>query len=393
MKVSFRVFTCNLIEIVFRMFQSVNGKDSRKTTEVLFSRESFYIWNVPIGEGDLAYLVNDTDKYFVEVTDLVGKEKRRWQTRMATENIPKLIATLVYIGGGRPKAARLNDSVESNTNLQQWLRKRGMNLNTFSELTAGRLPPKNNRRDSDEDMYSVSYPVHPNRKENSPFNGGGGMRIGNREPMYNMKNINSNMNGMTANNIMGMNQFSSGGNGHCHTAANNTSINNGNNHQIMDRQAAFLTRAMNLTARAMQLRTPEDPEVGHLLQDESDAELAIFLSKTLTNSILMYRGTQGGHQTMNPGNTGHSAPGPIGPPARSMHQRRMGDFNEFYADGSNLAPYMGNSGGVRGNNGTGSASAAKGLYGLSTPLLDCQRNGSGNSIDIEPPHKRRVNEW
>jgi len=43
---------------ILRMFQTGNSKDGRKAPEVIFSRESFYIWNVPIEEGDLAYLIN-----------------------------------------------------------------------------------------------------------------------------------------------------------------------------------------------------------------------------------------------------------------------------------------------------------------------------------------------
>jgi hypothetical protein len=353
------------------MFQTGNGKDGRKAPEVIFSRESFYIWNVPIGEGDLAYLINENDKYFVEVTDLVGKEKRRWQTRMGTENIPKYLATLVYIGGGRPKAARLNDSIDSNTNLQQWLRKRGMNMKTFTDLTAGRLPPKNTRRDSDEDMYS--YPVHPNRKENSPFSSGAGIR----KTVPDVFNVNS-MNNVNCSNHVTMSTLPSSMN---HFSGVPSNING--HHQVMDRKSAFLTRAMNLTQRTMQLRTPEDPEVGHLLQDESDAELAIFLSKTLTNAILMFHGSQ--NPRMNPGNP----PGPIGPPRSNQ---RRDDFNDFYSD--NGGSLLSNGVFARGNIGTNGVGGGNGLYGLTTPLLDCQRNGLGTlSNDIEPPHKRRVNEW
>jgi len=335
---------------ILRMFQAANGKDARKATEVIFSRECFYVWNVSIGEGDLSYLINDNDKYFVEVTDLVGKEKRKWQTRMGTENIPKYIATLVYIGGGRPKASRINDSIESNSNLQQWLRKRGMDLRRFMELTAGRLPANNIRRDSDEDMimYSTSYPAkHQTIKETSPFNGVGGIRS------MTSVNVNSN-NSISVNTMM-----------------QNNGINHYHNNVQMDRRAAFLTRAVNLTQRTMQLRTPEDPEVGQLLQDESDAELAIFLSKTLTNAILMYRGTQIGH--VNPNNP----PGPIGPPRSS--QRGRGELNDFYVEAGGRVGGGGNS--------------VKGLYGLSTPLLDCQRDGSNIVNELELQHQRRGCDW
>ena len=151
----------------------------------------------------------------------------------------------------------------------------------------------------------------------------------------------------------------------------NNGINHYHNNVQMDRRAAFLTRAVNLTQRTMQLRTPEDPEVGQLLQDESDAELAIFLSKTLTNAILMYRGTQIGH--VNPNNP----PGPIGPPRSS--QRGRGELNDFYVEAGGRVGGGGNS--------------VKGLYGLSTPLLDCQRDGSNIVNELELQHQRRGCDW
>ena len=39
----------------------------------------------------------------------------------------------------------------------------------------------------------------------------------------------------------------------------------------------------------MMLQSPEDPEVTNLIQDDSEAQLALFLSKTMTNAIMMYR--------------------------------------------------------------------------------------------------------
>ena len=41
--------------------------------------------------------------------------------------------------------------------------------------------------------------------------------------------------------------------------------------------------------RTMMLQSPEDPEVTNLIQEDSEAQLALFLSKTLTNAIMMYR--------------------------------------------------------------------------------------------------------
>jgi len=80
---------------------------------------------------------------------------------------------------------------------------------------------------------------------------------------------------------------------------------------------------------AMLLQSPEDPEVTNLIQDDAEAQLALFLSKTLTNAIMMYR--QGGPGPIGPPN---SKPGPIGPPRSKggMRGGRGAEFNEFYAD-------------------------------------------------------------
>ena len=82
----------------------------------------------------------------------------------------------------------------------------------------------------------------------------------------------------------------------------------------------------------------------NLIQDDNEAQLALFLSKTLTNAIMLYR--QGGPSAgpiAPPGNK----PGPIGPPRErggkggSNRGARGGqDFTEFYAD----SPLSGRSG-------------------------------------------------
>merc|ERR1712029_1273074 len=96
---------------------------------------------------------------------------------------------------------------------------------------------------------------------------------------------------------------------------------------------------MGLTQRTMMLQSPEDPEVTNLIQDDSEAQLALFLSKTLTNAIMMYRqggpsaGPIGPPSQVQPG----SKPGPIGPPrgkGGSGRGRSGQDFSEFYADSS-----------------------------------------------------------
>ena len=50
-----------------------------------------------------------------------------------------------------------------------------------------------------------------------------------------------------------------------------------------------IVQAEQLVQRTMMLQSPEDPEVTNLIQEDSEAQLALFLSKTLTNAIMMYR--------------------------------------------------------------------------------------------------------
>ena len=82
-------------------------------------------------------------------------------------------------------------------------------------------------------------------------------------------------------------------------------------------------------------------------QDDDEVKLALFLSKTQTNAIMMYR--QGGpgpigdhhsplraHVAPSPGPPSNK-PGPIGPPRSKgpggmLRGGRGADFNEFYAD-------------------------------------------------------------
>jgi len=307
---------------ILRLCQnSANSKDGRKAPEVLFERESFYLWNVSHEKGDLSYVMNENDKYFVEVTDLIGKEKRKWQSRLGAENIPKFIATLVYVGGGRPKAERINDDIASNSNLEQWLKKRNIELGMFERLVKGKMPP---RKEQGDDVFSRAYPVGAG-KEQSPFNN---------------PSISNNMNRHKSFNQAVSNEF----------------------------RAGILNKAMGLTQRTMTLHTPEDPGVRNLIQDDSEAQLALFLSKTLTNAVMMYR--QGGPGPIcPPGN-----PGPIGPPRSHGPGRGRNELNEFYAD----------SGMSRG----GMSSRSEGLYGLAKPLLDYQANGS-----MEPPYKRKYEDW
>merc|ERR1712168_1482265 len=79
----------------------------------------------------------------------------------------------------------------------------------------------------------------------------------------------------------------------------------------------IMRQAEDLTQRTMLLQSPEDPDVTNLIQDHSEAQLALFLSKTMTNAIMMYRSGGGSSAAgpIGPPAPGHK-PGPIGPPGR-----------------------------------------------------------------------------
>jgi hypothetical protein len=204
---------------------------------------------VPITNGDLRYLINENDKVFVEVTDLLGKEKKKWQSRLGSQNIPKFIASLVYIGGGRPKQGKILGSVTDN-NLVPWLKKRNMDARMFESLLSGELMPKVHPAAGDVNVEASPFSnpakaacVAYSQQPTTAAACGGGV---------------------------------SGSNGALLSVTNSF-------------QAALLNKALKLTQKTMSLQTPEDPEVRLLIQDDSEAQLALFLSKTLTNAIMMYR--------------------------------------------------------------------------------------------------------
>ena len=260
---SFIIFSFILL-LYFRLCQThPNSKDGRKAPEVLFERDSLYIWNIPITNGDLRYVINEHDKVFVEVTDLIGKERKKWQSRLGTQNIPKFIASLVYIGGGRPKPDKISANAADN-NMVPWLKKRGMDSRMFESLLKGELMPKSADTDFGEDVFSQAYPAAAgHRMDVSPFS----------NPAIAAGNVSYPQPPVGA---LGGGGGASGS-GMVLPTANNSY------------QSAILNKALKLTQKTMNLQSPEDPEVRQLIQDDSEAQLALFLSKTLTNAVMMYR--------------------------------------------------------------------------------------------------------
>ncbi|TRY78326.1 hypothetical protein TCAL_15357 [Tigriopus californicus] len=99
--------------------------------DVLFERDS--------------YIFREGDKVFCEATEISGREKKKWQAKLGIQSIPKYMATIVFVGGGRPKSNNPKlcdmDELESNTNLMQWLKKRNVEMDLFKKLLDGNLCP------------------------------------------------------------------------------------------------------------------------------------------------------------------------------------------------------------------------------------------------------------
>lgn len=300
---------------VLRLFAGhPHSKEGRKAPEVLFERDSVYIWNVQITNGDLNYVLQENDKVFVEVVDLLGKDKKKWQNRLGSTQVPKFIATLVFVGGGRPKADKMSEDFTKNSNLVQWLNKRNIDIDLFSKLISGKVPSKTLDTGGD-DMFSQDYP-----------NIGGYSSNGNK--------ISGSVSPFCNPTVVGLRSISGGNN----WSPGQVSIS-GSGVRRSEFANPIMRQAEQLTQRTMMLQSPEDPEVTNLIQDDSEAQLALFLSKTLTNAIMMYRqggpsaGPIGPPSQVQPG----SKPGPIGPPrgkGGSGRGRSGQDFSEFYADSS-----------------------------------------------------------
>ena len=50
----------------------------------------------------MSYLINEGTKVKCELAEISsGRQKKMWQTRLDSKNIPNYVAQIVYIGGGR----------------------------------------------------------------------------------------------------------------------------------------------------------------------------------------------------------------------------------------------------------------------------------------------------
>ena len=93
---------------------------SQEKKDAIFERNSVYLWGiydlhrllgsmqtrdvsgVNLTGGDMSYLISEGTKVKCELAEISsGRQKKMWQTRLDSKNIPNYVAQIVYIGGGR----------------------------------------------------------------------------------------------------------------------------------------------------------------------------------------------------------------------------------------------------------------------------------------------------
>ncbi|QQP50598.1 Uncharacterized protein FKW44_011647, partial [Caligus rogercresseyi] len=87
------------------------------------------------------------------VSEIIGKDRKIWQTRLGVSGVPRYCANLIWILGARPKANKLNINYEKNDTLIKWLRKRNYDMESFVKLV--KSEPKNPSLSSSDVHRSV----------------------------------------------------------------------------------------------------------------------------------------------------------------------------------------------------------------------------------------------
>ena len=208
---------------------------------------------------------------FVEVADLIGKEKKKWQNKLGNQAVPKFIASLVFVGGGRPKAEKVTEDFAKNANLVQWLNKRNIDVATFEKLLGDKLPPKVLPVEGEE-TYGQDY-TSTASFTNLALASPGGLPL-HRGPRKEGGGLG---NGVSALQYPG--PGAGGGWGHHATGgAKGGAFANPIMRQVtkissvLRRVRLAVWQAEDLTQRTMLLQSPEDPEVTNLIQVKSSRQ-------------------------------------------------------------------------------------------------------------------------
>ncbi len=309
---------------------------------MLFERDSVYLWNVHWSHGDLNYLFKKGQYVFCEVIEVSSKAKKKWQSKLGVVNIPKFCASLVYIGGGRPKchdpSEAFLEKLEANKNLQQWLTRRGIGLPFFKSIVDGQVPPPPREQESQQ-LMPAELQMHHMGRELSPMSTGSQSSfVGTISEAPPLVKRHHNHGRWPSEPVSQRPQQHQQG----HLEQDNL-------------ENPIITQAKALLSRVMTCTSPEDPRVETLLKNESEVRLALFVSKTMEAAVEAFRASR----IVNNQARAQSL-GPIGPP-RSSSGGCGGDNSWVQSGGLSGALSPSYKDDVR--------EQRPGLYGLSRPLL------------------------
>ena len=234
--------------------------------DIVFERASVFLWNVNISNGDLNHVLKVSDRVFCEASEIIGvKERKKWQLRLNSDRIPKYFATLVYVGGGRPKGIipqlQSLHGLQNNTNLIQWLQKRSLDIELFHKIISGEAELKkcnlfNPTTSSFMDTNSTWVGSHQERPPPVPVG-----------------------------------------------AERKQKILANNDKEEFDNP--IMSQAKELIVRVMSCSKPTDPKVGTVISKESDVDLAIFMCKTLERAVQVYHASKEQLRNQLPSNSCH----------------------------------------------------------------------------------------
>ena len=337
---------------------------------VIFEANSLFLHTVHFQRGDLSYVLKEGDKVTVEVTEFSGgKERKRMFAKvkssldkMSSLPLPCHYAQLVYIGSRSKPNNCCPDSppnefdIEHTPNLKLWLTKRSLSCGFFGSLILGLAPPKPSnpeqtvsRKASLKEEVTSALPPAPVE----PFPG----------PPNVPKEVVE---------------------------------------ETMAQTDALIKRVMKCTS-------PDDSIVRDIIKNDDDLQLAIFISRSLTNAITCFNDKQADHRPRE-----NFKQPPIGhPPSFPAY----GSTNHFINDNSGHGPRNGPGHGPNNflrrpnfeytsvippahhpENHSFSNFQNQGLCGLREPLLNYdmrQRRRSGEQFRsdwVEPPFKRKFHQ-
>jgi len=113
------------------------GVRDMKDVKVTFHRACFWVYGRKMAKADLSYIVQPNQRVMVECKKITADDRK------LHSSLPLDIdyrATVIWIGPSRPRNDR-EDPNRNDTGIFQWLAKRGLNINQFTKLVEGKLPP------------------------------------------------------------------------------------------------------------------------------------------------------------------------------------------------------------------------------------------------------------